>query len=131
MPRGFVTGTGQAQRSYSPAVITRGGRLVWLAGAGGATDDQGNSLAGNFDAQARQAFRNIEATLKQAGGSLKDIVTMTVFTLDVRHGDRFVELRKQFFPDGGYPGSALITVAGFARPEMLIEIQAIAVIGDE
>jgi enamine deaminase RidA (YjgF/YER057c/UK114 family) len=55
---------------------------------------------------------------------------MTVFIKDARHGDRFVELRKEKFRDGRYPASALITITNFARPGMEIEIQAIAVIGD-
>jgi len=67
--------------------------------------------------------------LRRIGGSLANLVTMTVFINDPRYGDRFVELRKGFFPDGNYPASALITVAHFARPGMLIEIQGVAVIG--
>ena len=55
---------------------------------------------------------------------------MTVFIKDPRYGDRFVEIRKELFPDGNYPGSALITVSNFARPGIDIEIQGIAVIGD-
>ena len=48
---------------------------------------------------------------------------------DVRNGDKLTELRKQYFPNG-FPGSALITVSGFARPEMMVEIQAVAVSND-
>ena len=68
--------------------------------------------------------------LDLAGGSLHDIVTMTVFILDVRHGDQSTAVRKEYFL-GDAPASALITVAGFARLEMMVEIQAIAVMGDE
>lgn len=85
------------------------------------------SLAGNFEAQARQTFTNIEKTLKNAGGSLADIVSMTVFILDVRHGDRFVEVRRDIFKEN-FPVSALVTVAGFARPEIMIEIMPIDVV---
>lgn len=45
-------------------------------------------------------------------------------------GDKFVEMRKDFFKNGNYPGSALITVTNFARPGIEIEIQAVGVIGD-
>ncbi|MBT3821733.1 MAG: RidA family protein, partial [Nitrospinaceae bacterium] len=93
-------------------------------------DKDGNLLAGDFEAQVRASFAQIEETLGRTGGKLADIVTMTVFILDVRHGNEFVELRKEYFSDG-FPGSALITVAGFAKPEMMVEIQAIAVVGDE
>ena len=119
--------TAQA-RAYSQAVITEGGRIVWLAGQVGAADASGNSLAGDFDAQVREVFARLNQTLEEAGGSLTDMVTMTVFITDTRFGDRFTELRKEIFGDN-FPASALITVAGLARPEMLVEIQGIAVVG--
>jgi 2-iminobutanoate/2-iminopropanoate deaminase len=119
--------TAQA-RAYSQAVITEGGRIVWLAGQVGAADASGNSLAGDFDAQVRAVFARLSQTLEEAGGSLADMVTMTVFITDARYGDRFTELRREIFGDN-FPASALITVAGLARPEMLVEVQGIAVIG--
>jgi len=76
---------------------------------------------------ARQCFSNIAATLAEAGARLSDLVTMTVFIIDVRYGDRFTAIRKEIFPDGKFPASALITVAGFAKPSMLVEIQCVAV----
>jgi len=119
----------QAARAYSPAVVTQGGKTVWLAGQTATRDEDGNDISGNFEAQVRTIFALIDKTLQRAGGRLADMVTMTVFINDPRHGDRFVELRRGFFPDGNYPASALITVANFARPGMLIEIQGVAVIG--
>ena len=119
--------TAQA-RAYSQAVITEGGRIVWLAGQVGAADRSGNSLAGDFDGQVREVFSRLNQTLEEAGGNLADMVTMTVFITDARYGDRFTELRKEIFGDN-FPASALITVAGLARPEMLVEIQGIAVVG--
>jgi 2-iminobutanoate/2-iminopropanoate deaminase len=68
--------------------------------------------------------------LKRAGGSLANVVSMTVFIKESRYGDRFVEMRKDMFHNGNYPGSALITVTNFARPGIEIEIQAVGVIGD-
>jgi enamine deaminase RidA (YjgF/YER057c/UK114 family) len=119
--------TAQA-RAYSQAVITEGGRIVWLAGQVAAEDSSGNSVAGDFDGQVREVFARLNRTLEEAGGSLADMVTMTVFITDARYGDRFTELRKETFGDN-FPASALITVAGLARPEMLVEIQGIAMIG--
>ena len=119
----------QAARAYSPAVITEGGRIVWLAGQTATRDQAGNDISGNFDAQTKTIFSLIDQTLKRAGGALANLVTMTVFINDPRNGDRFVELRKGFFRDGNFPASALITVSHFARPGMLIEIQGVAVIG--
>jgi 2-iminobutanoate/2-iminopropanoate deaminase len=120
----------QAARAFSPGVITEGGRTVWLAGQTALTDDQGRSIAGNFEAQARQVFHLIDQTLNKAGGGVANLVTMTVFITDPRNGDRLTEIRKEIFKDGNYPGSALITVSNLAVPGLLIEIQGVAVIGD-
>ena len=129
MERSYIEGTWQQTRSFSPAVITRGGRVVWVAGHGGHRDDDGHSLAGDFDAQVHQSFKLMAETMERAGARLQDLVTMTVFIIDSRHGDRFTGLRAAYFPDG-FPASALITVAGFAQPEMMVEIQGIAVVDD-
>ena len=119
----------QKKRAYSPAVITQGGKTVWLAGQTATQDEQGNDISGNFEAQVKTIFSLLDKTLQRAGGKLANMVTMTVFITDPRLGDRFVELRAGFFPDGNFPASALITISHLARPGMLIEIQGIAVIG--
>ena len=118
----------QKKRAYSPAVITQGGKTVWLAGQTATQDEQGKDISGNFDAQVHAIFGLLDKTLKGAGGSLANMVTMTVFINDVRLGDRLTEIRKEIFKQC-FPGSALITVTGFARPGILIEIQGMAVIG--
>jgi len=127
MKKTYVRGTWQKSRAFSPAIITEGGKIVWVAGHTGQKDDQGNSLAGNFDAQAYQTFRNIEVTLKEAGATLKDLVTVTVFMADARNTTRMTEIRTELL-GADFPASAAITVTGFADPTMLIEIQGVAVI---
>jgi 2-iminobutanoate/2-iminopropanoate deaminase len=114
-------------RAYSQAVITEGGRTIWLAGQVGATDGSGRSLAGDFDGQVREVFSRLGQILAEIGGDLRDMVTMTVFITDARYGDHFTQLRKEIFGDN-FPASTLITVAGLARPEILVEIQGVAVI---
>ena len=123
----FVKREAAQALAYSQAVITQGGRAVWLAGQVVAADASGKSLAGDFDAQVREVFSRLGRTLEEAGGSLADMVTMTAFITDARYGDRFTQQRKEIFGDN-FPTSALITVAGLARPEMLVEVQGIAVI---
>jgi len=126
----FAGNERHASRSYSPATVTRGGRTIYLAGQTALQDQAGKSLVGDFEGQTRTIFKLLDATLNNVGASLKDLVTMTVFISDPRDGDRFVEIRKEFFAAGHYPCSALITVSNFARPGMLIEIQGIAVAAD-
>lgn len=141
MPREYHQGTWEQVRALSPAVVTRGGRVVWLSGDIGAAESE-EELAGqsiehdrthfppDFDSQVHNTFRRIGATLGKVGGTLHDIVKMTVYIKDGRNQQRFVELRKGYFPENA-PASTLITITGFAIPEMQIEIDAIAVIGDE
>jgi 2-iminobutanoate/2-iminopropanoate deaminase len=114
-------------RGYSQAVVTEGGRIVWLAGQVAGEDGSGRSLAADFDGQVREVFARLGRTLEEAGGRLSDMVTMTVFITDARLGDRFTQLRCEIFGED-FPASALITVAGLARPEMLVEVQGLAVI---
>ncbi len=125
----YIKGEREETRAYSPAVVTQGGTIVWLAGVGGRLDAPGEPIPADFSEQVHNIFGRLGATLARAGGTLQDIVTMTVFISDVRHGSEFVRIRAEYFEDG-YPGSALITVAGFANTEYKVEVQAIAVVGE-
>ena len=125
----YLEGTDfQKSRAFSPAVITQGGKTVWLAGQTATMDESGKDISGNFEAQTRTVFALIDKTLRRAGGTLTNLVTMTVFINDPRHGDQFVKIRGEYFKDGKFPASALITVSYFARPGIVIEIQGAAVI---
>ena len=127
MKRSYIASDYQKSRSYSPAVITEGGRTIWLAGHLAWEDEAGKSLAGDFDGQVRCVFRKLDTTLQEAGATLADIVTMTIFLVDVSNNTRFVELRKEFFSDENYPASTLVTVAALNRPELMVEINAVAI----
>ena len=112
-------------RAYSKAVVTQGGKTLWLAG------QTAQEPSADFDAQVHEIFDKLAETIRAVGGSgLHDMVTMTVFLKDARHGDRFVQLRREIFDGECFPASALITVTGFARPETLVEVQGIAVVPD-
>jgi 2-iminobutanoate/2-iminopropanoate deaminase len=118
----------QRERAYSPAVKVTGGTTIYMAGQTGYQDERGETHPDDFDAQVRVAFERMRKTLETAGGKLDDIVTMTVFITDMSNGTRFTQLRKKFFSEGRYPASALIGIKELARSEMLVEIQAIAVV---
>ena len=115
--RNYVIDERGRERAFSRAVSTIGGEIVWLAGQTATVDSSGTSLIGDFEAQTREIFRILDERLAGFGGSLDDIVTMTVFISDTRFGDEFVEIRKQHFDNDRFPSSALVTVVGFARPE--------------
>lgn len=117
----------QKSRSYAPAVVTEGGKTVWLAGLLAAEDEDGNSLAGDFGAQVRCIFRKMARQMEEVGGSIDNVVTMTGFITEVRYNADFVEIRKEFFSEDSYPASTLVTVQALNRPEAMVEITAIAV----
>ncbi len=125
MPREYFKGTAEDDRSYSPAVKVIGGATIFLAGVGATTDETGKSLAGDFEGQVRATFERIRSTLAKAGGTLDDIVTMTVFIKDMQYGTRFTQIRREYFKQG-FPCSALIGIDSLARAEMMVEVQAIA-----
>src|SRR5437016_1228253 len=73
----YLKGTDvQHARAYSPAVVTEGGRTVWLAGQIATVDDDGRDISGNFEAQTRRVFALMDQTLKRTGGALASLVTM-------------------------------------------------------
>ena len=118
-------------RGFTPGVVTEGGKVVWVSGHTGLVDEQGKSMAGDFQGQARVIFRNIDAVMKRAGGSLKDVVTITVYLTDPRLIDPLMPIRREFFPDGNFPASTTITVHSLPAVGMMLEISAVAVIGDK
>jgi len=124
----FVKRDAAERSGYSQAVVTQGGRTIWLAGHTGAVDASGKSLAGDLDAQVRAVFAALAATLAEAGGKLSDMVTMTVFITDPRNHRRFTELRREILGEN-FPSSASIAISHLANPNALLEIQAVAVIG--
>ena len=131
MTREYVIDERGRERAFSRAVATTGGKIVWLAGQTTTTDANGNSLAGDFEGQTREIFRILDERLRGFGGDLSDIVTMTVYIGDARYGDEFVAIRRTLFDNDEYPSSALITVVGFARPDILLEVKATAVVDAE
>ena len=118
----------QRNRAFSPAVVTEGGKVIWLAGQTATADASGKDISGQFEEQAKTCFDLVNKTLARSGGDLSNIVWMTVFIKDPRNGDTFVKLRSSLFQDGRFPASTLVTISNFARPGMEIEIQAIAVV---
>jgi 2-iminobutanoate/2-iminopropanoate deaminase len=118
-------------RGFSPGVVTEGGKTVWVSGQTGLVDEQGQSQAGNFEGQARVIFRAIDAVVKRAGGSIKDVVTITVDLTDPRLLEPLMPLRREFWPEGNFPASTTITVHSLPAVGMMLEISAVAVIGDK
>jgi 2-iminobutanoate/2-iminopropanoate deaminase len=114
---------------YAPYRISqaiRVGDFVFVSGQA-AIDESGTVVgAGDFDAQAEQAFRNLERVLAAAGSGLDRIVKVTIFLTDMSNFPKIVDLRGRWFSEP-WPADTIVQVASLALPELEIEIEAIAV----
>ncbi len=99
--------------------------LIFLAGQL-ARDADGNLIgAGDMAEQTRQCIRNMRTVLEAAGGTLNDIVSIVVYTTDIREFKSIVAARTEFFFDK-LPTSTIVEVNHLADPGLMIEFQAIA-----
>jgi enamine deaminase RidA (YjgF/YER057c/UK114 family) len=84
----------------------------------------------DFRSQAMRALENVEHVVRAAGGTKADIVKITAFLTDVRNFPEYNSARKAFFGDR-FPASTSVVVKELARPEYLLEVEAVAVIGGQ
>ena len=112
---------------YSQGITTRGGKIVFVAGQT-ASDRDGKVVGkGNIKAQTEQVFANLKAVLKEAGGSVDNLVMTTTYIVDRKYREGYNQVRRgQYKKDP--PTSTLVIVKGLAHPDYLIEIAGIAVI---
>jgi len=117
---------------YSHVTIATGNRLVFVAGQE-PEDEHGNLVGpGDIAVQARQVFANVGRALAAAGASPDQVAKITIFVVHLRREDlpAIEEARVALFGDHK-PADSLLGVEALSRPEYLIEVEAIAVIGVE
>ena len=111
------------------AVVARG-RLVFLRGQCPQSLDTAESIASSNPAvQTHKVMRNIKKLVKEAGGLSRDIVKLSVYLTDIRHREAVYRVIGRHLK-GVYPVSTGLVVQALARPEWLVEVEAIAVIPD-
>jgi 2-iminobutanoate/2-iminopropanoate deaminase len=102
-------------------------RLIWISGQLGTNDRNELVGAGDVRAQTAQCLVNIERNLRELGGSMADVVQVTVFVKDMSELEAIHEVRLRHFPKP-YPTSTLVAVSGFVHPDALVEISAVAAV---
>ncbi|MBI4201400.1 MAG: RidA family protein [Chloroflexi bacterium] len=127
MPKQFINpSTLSTPTGYSHVVKT--GTLAFIAGQV-AVEKGGNVVGtGDIEAQARQVFANLDTAVKSAGGRKQDIVSTTVYLTNRDHLTAYRKAREVYFGSSNLPTSTLLFISGLARPELLMEVEAIAVI---
>ncbi|WP_406216195.1 alpha/beta hydrolase fold domain-containing protein [Streptomyces canus] len=125
----------QAPEGVAPSdgythVVTGPGRLVALAGQM-PFDEKGEFVGeGDPTAQARQVFANMRGCLAAAGATFKDVVKLTYYVTDVAHIPAILSARDEFIDLERPPASTVVQVVALYRPELLMEIDAFAIVGE-
>ena len=113
---------------FCQAVVTEGGKIVWLRGQCPQNLDDAVSIQSDDPAeQAHKVMQNISQLIQEAGGEMKHLVKIVVYTTDARHREAVYRVIGEY-TKGVHPVSTGLVVTGLARPEWLVEIDATAVI---
>jgi enamine deaminase RidA (YjgF/YER057c/UK114 family) len=111
---------------YSQVVTVPAGTQVWVSGQVGSEPDGGTPPG--IEAQTRLAFRNLGRALASAGASWEGVFKLTIFVTDIAAVPTVRRVRDEFVRTGAPPASSLVAVRALVRPELLIEIEAVALV---
>lgn len=115
---------------YKPFCLAQGyqvGDLLFISGQA-AIDVQGRIVGvGDFNAQANQAFQNLDRVLRAGGSSLKNVIKVTIFLTNMGYFDQIVQLRRRWFT-APYPADTIVEVRSLYSPDAMVEIEAVAVV---
>jgi reactive intermediate/imine deaminase len=115
-----------ARPTYSQVVKATGGTLIFISGQA-SLDRNGNIVGkGDIEKQTRQTLENLKEALNAVGAKLEDVVKITILLTDLRYFDVIHKVRAEYFKEKP-PASTLIQVPGLFLPDLLIEIDAIAI----
>ena len=123
---------GPPMGQYSHVTRVKANEFLFIAGML-AGDAAGNIVgAGDFDAQTTQVFRNVEAALKSAGASWRNVVQFTTFLVHSQDIPNFMAFRlrefPKMFPDGKYPPNTLLMIDRLVQEPFLVEVHTVAAI---
>ena len=115
-------------QGYRISQGVRVGSTVYVSGQV-AFDPQGNVVGeGDMAAQARQVFSNLRTVLAEAGATMDDVVKITTFLTDMSRFSDYAAARAEAFPNK-IPASTAVATPALVKPELLVEVEAVAEIG--
>ena len=116
-------------RFAEAVTVTGPGRMIFLAGVGSEAETDGSILhQGDFMAQCRYAYEKIKKLLARQGATMADIVKLVSYVTDIRSRDDLNKCRGDAFAGGPLPVHTFLAISQLARPGMLVEMDAIAVV---
>ena len=108
----------------------RAGDTLYISGQVARPFEGGTGLVGKDEyEQSKQIFARIERIIKAAGGTMDNLVKMTIYVVDITKNTEVWRARREFFT-GDFPASTLVEVSSLAKPEVLVEIEAVAYFGN-
>ena len=110
-------------------VVEAEGRLVFISGMTARRPDGTIAGIGDITAQTRQVCENIKAAVEAAGGTLDHVCRVDVYVRNMEQFDQIHKVRREYFKAPA-PASTMVEVCKMTSPDYLIEMSAIAVIGD-
>jgi enamine deaminase RidA (YjgF/YER057c/UK114 family) len=120
----------RAPAGYSQVVEVRGGRTLYISGQI-ALDASGNVVgSGDFTAQVKQVFANLKTRLDEAGAAFNDVVKLNFYLVDASSLQIVRDVRDTYVNRKNPPASTLVVVKQLVRPDLLVEVDAIAVVED-
>ena len=115
---------------FSQAVLASGRQTLYLSGQTAWDAGQQNVGGRDLGTQARQAFMNVRRVVEAAGGTLDDVVSLRIYVVDYRpeHAAVVGSALRECFRGPTMPASTWLGVSSLAKPEFLIEVEAVAVL---
>ena len=129
MAKTIINPAGMAPPTGYSYAVKKSGTPVFIAGQV-ALDGQGK-LVGENDAaaQVEQVFINLRTVVEACGGTLDDVVKINVYVTDAAYRPAVAAARQRHFKEGQFPASTYVVVSALAVPQLLVEIEAVAMIG--
>jgi enamine deaminase RidA (YjgF/YER057c/UK114 family) len=129
MAKQIINPAGMAKPTGYSYAVKKAGTPIFIAGQ--VALDGAGKLVGEGDAaqQSEQAFRNLRTVVEACGGTMDDIVKITIFVTDTAYRPAVAAARQKHFKEGEHPASTYLVVSALAVPQLLVEVEAVAMIG--